>query len=146
MLKKLAICVAALCSGPAFAEIYTDYAPSKEVWNVTLVNVKPNKMDAYLMGVRQTWVSSCEERKKLGTLVDCSVMVSTNPNNGGFNVMLIQKAPNAAVSDPDAAIQKKLDDALKARLAQDKRDAIVSSYESMRTMVGQQDFRKILFK
>ena len=128
------------------AEIYTDYTPSKEVWNVTMVKVKPNRMDDYLMGVKQTWVSTCEEEKKLGTLVDCSIMVSTNLNGGDFNVMLIQKAPSAAASDPDEAMEKKLQAALRARLAQDKRSAIVSTYATMRTMVGQMDFRKITFK
>ena len=29
-------------------EIYTDYTPSKEVWNVTMVKVNPNRIDDYL--------------------------------------------------------------------------------------------------
>lgn len=146
MLKKLACAFVALTSTASMAEIYTDYTPSKEVWSVTFVHVKPNRMDDYLMGLKQTWVSACEEEKKLGTLVDCSIMVSTTAANSDFNVMLIQKAPNAAVSDPDEAMHKKLQAALQARLAKDKRDALVTNYETMRTMVGQQDFRKVTFK
>lgn len=147
MLKKALLASAlAITSSAATAEIYKDYTPSKEVWTFTYVNVKPNKMDDYLMGLKQTWVSACEEQKKLGVLVDCSIMVSTANYNRDFNVMLIQKAPSAAVGDPDEATYRKLEAALLARLAQDKRDKLVADYESMRSMFGEQDFRKVNFK
>lgn len=147
MLKKTLLAGAlALTASAVTAEPYKDYAPSKEVWTFTYVNVKPGKMDDYLMGLKQTWLSSCEEQKKLGVLLDCSIMVSTNSYSRDFNLMLILKAPNAAVGDPDEATYNKLQAALTARLAKDKRDKLVADYDSMRTMHSEQDFRKVIFK
>lgn len=146
MFKKVLACALALAACGASAEEYNDYISSKEVWSITFVNVKPNRLDEYLMGVKQTWISSCEEQKKLGTLVDCSVMVSENSASRDFNLLLVLKAPSAAVSDPDEATYRKLQAALQARLAKDKRDAIVLNYDTMRTMYGQQRFRQITFK
>lgn len=146
MLKKVLAGALALAASGAMAEEYKDYTASKEVWSITFVNVKPNRLDDYLMGVKQTWISSCEEQKKLGVLLDCSIMVSENAYSPDFNLLLILKAPSAAVSDPDEATYRKLQAALQARLAKDKRDAIVLNYDTMRTMHSQQQFRKITFK
>lgn len=136
----------AAVAGPASAEMYKDYTPSKEVWNVTMVKVKPGKIDEYLLGLRQTWVPSCEEQKKVGLVLDCSIMVSTTASNPQFNVMLVIKSPNAAVGDPNAALYEKVTAALRARMAKDAQEKLVSSYEEIRTFEGEQDFREILFK
>lgn len=146
MFKKVLASALALAASGAMAEEYKDYTATKEIWSVTFVNVNPNRMDDYLMGLKQTWVPVCEEGKKAGIMLDCSIMVSNTAYSRDFNVMLIQKVPSAAVSDPDEAMYRKIDAALKARLAQDKRNAIVTNYESMRTMFGSQDFRKIIYK
>ena len=61
--------LAASTASQAF-EVYTDYTPSKEVWNVTMVRVNPNRIDDYLEGLKQTWVSGCEIGKKLGTVLE----------------------------------------------------------------------------
>jgi hypothetical protein len=42
--------------------------PSKAVWNVTMVKVVPNRIDDYLGGLKQSWVSGCEINKKMGVL------------------------------------------------------------------------------
>ena len=59
----------AASSAQAF-EVFTDYTPSKDVWNVTFVKVNPNRIDDYLEGLKQTWLSGCEIGKKQGTVVD----------------------------------------------------------------------------
>ena len=50
------------------AEIFKDYVPSKAVWNVTVVKVIPNRIDDYLGGLKQSWVSGCEINKKMGVI------------------------------------------------------------------------------
>ena len=63
---SIAAAVAALAlagSAQAF-EAYTDYTPSKEVWNVTIVKVNPNRIDDYLEGIRQTWVKGCRTARE----------------------------------------------------------------------------------
>jgi hypothetical protein len=143
-----AAAVAALaCSSAAQAfEIYTDYTPSKEVWNVTMVKVNPNRIDDYLAGLKQTWLSGCEISKKQGTVLDCFVYLSDTASNRDFNMMLVTKFPSAANLDPNAEQFKAFQAAMRAQLAQDKQDALVVGYEEMRTFFGEQFFRRIDFK
>ena len=50
----------------AFAEIYEDYEPSKQVTELTVISVQPNYMDNYLVNLKKTWVRSSEIQKELG--------------------------------------------------------------------------------
>lgn len=127
-------------------EIYTDYTPSKEVWNVTMVKVNPNRIDDYLAGLKQTWLSGCEIGKKQGTVVDCYAYLSETAANRDFNLMLVLKFPSAATLDPNAEQFKEFQAAMRAQLAQDKQDALVEGYEELRTFFGEQNFRRIDFK
>jgi hypothetical protein len=133
-------------SAGAGLEPFKDYVASKEVYNVTLVKVKPNRIDEYLAGLEQTWVGSCEVGKKLGQVVECSVLVSNNPGNSDYNVLLLTRSPSAAVGDPDQAQYEKFEVELRKKLAEDKERALVEGYEEMRTIVGDQDLRRIDFK
>jgi len=144
--------VAASAAGLAFAsasqafEVFTDYTPSKEVWNVTFVRVNPNRIDDYLEGLKQTWLPGCEIGKKQGSVVDCAVYLSETTANRDFNLVLVVQAPSAAASDPDADRYKAFMAETRARLAQDKQDKLVEGYEEMRTFFGEQNFRLITFK
>lgn len=147
-MKQVAAFVASLlvATGPVSAEIYKDYEPSREVWNVAFVKVKANKVDDYLMGLKRTWVPSCEEGKKAGVTVECSIFVSETIQNRDFNVMLVIKQPSASVNDPDAARYAKINAALEAKLAEDQRDKIVENYDTIRSFFGDQDFRRVNWK
>ena len=127
-------------------EVYTDYTPSKEVWDVTMVNVNPNRIDDYLEGLEQTWQSGCDIGKKLGTVLECGIYISDTAANRDFNVILVMKYPNAAALDPDAELFKKFQAEMRAKLAEDKQDKIVEGYDQLRTFFGEQNFRKIEFK
>jgi hypothetical protein len=146
--------VAALAAGllvsamPASAELepYKDYVPSTEVWNVTFVRVNPNRLGDYLEGLKQTWLAACDAQKKAGVILDCSIFVSDTMANRDFNVLLVLKAPNAAVGDPNEKIYKQIDADIRAKLAQDKEKKLVAGYEDMRSFYGEQNFRKLAFK
>jgi hypothetical protein len=127
-------------------EVYTDYAPSKEVWNVTMVKVNPNRIDDYLEGLEQTWVSGCEISKKQGTVLDCFVYISETAANSDFNMLLVTKFPSAATLDPNAEQFKAFQTAMRAQLAEDKQDKLVEGYEELRTFFGEQNFRRVEFK
>jgi hypothetical protein len=86
-----AVAVIGVSSTAQSTEIYKDYVPSKAVWNVTMVKVVPNRIDDYLGGLKQSWVSGCEINKKMGVLEDCSIFISESTAGGPFNVMLVQK-------------------------------------------------------
>jgi hypothetical protein len=133
---------------PASAELepFKDYVPSTEVWNVTFVKVNPNRLDDYLEGLKQTWLGACDVQKKAGVVLECSVFVSETIANRDFNVMLVIKAPNAGVGDPNEKRYQQIDAELKAKLAQDKQKKIVSGYDDMRSFFGEQSFRRLTFK
>ena len=144
-----AVAVAAVVVTASAAEglrPFKDYVPSKEVYNVTLIKVRPNRMDEYLAGLRQTWADSCEVSKKLGDVTECSILVSTTPGNSNYNVLLLTRSPSAALDDPDEARFNKFETEFRKKLAEDKQDQLVEGYEEMRTLFDEQNFRRIDFK
>lgn len=143
----LAAVAAVAISTPAAAfEVYKDYTPSTEVWNVTYVRVNPNRLDDYLEGLRQTWWSSCEVQKKQGTVLECSIFASETMPNRDFNVMLVIKSPNAAASDPSEKRYNEFMAETRRMLAEDKEKKLVEGYDSLRTFFGEQSFRRLTFK
>lgn len=149
-MKRLLIAAAAaaltLAATSQAFEVYTDYTYSKEVWNVTMVKVNPNRIDDYLEGLKQTWASGCEIGKKMGTVVDCFIYLSDTAANRDFNMLLVMKFPSGAAGDPNEAQYKELQTAMRAKLAEDKQNALVEGYEELRTFAGEQNFRRIEFK
>lgn len=146
-IAKLLAAVAA--TGLAFsaqAEIWKDYAPSKAVWNVAFVKVKPNRIDDYLLGVRQTWVAGCEIGKKMGDVEDCFIYVSQTPSGGSFNVMLVQKFPSSAAMEPSEARYRKYMEEFRKSMSEAKQDEMVEGYEEMRSFFGEMDFRRVEWK
>lgn len=150
-MKKLFTATAAvsLAFGAAAAgayEAFTDYTFSKEVWNVTMIKVNPNRIDDYLEGLEQTWQSGCEIGKKMGTVLDCAIYVSDSAANRDFNTILVMKFPSGAYNDPNEAQFKQFQAEMRKRLEEAKQDTIVQGYEEFRSFFGEQDFRKIEFK
>jgi hypothetical protein len=149
-MKKFAVAAAAaaltLASSAQAYEVYTDYTPSKEVWDVTMVKVNPNRIDDYLEGLEQTWWSGCEIGKKLGTVLECGIYLSDTTANRDFNLLLVMKYPSGATLDPDAALFKKFQTEMRAQLEEAKQDKLVEGYEELRTFWGEMNFRKIEFK
>ncbi len=127
-------------------EIFKDYTVSKEVSNVTFVKVKPNRVDDYLEGLKQTWSSGCAIGKKMGTLVDCQIYVSENTAQRDFNVVLVNIFPSAAVTDPNEENYNKFMKEMRAQLEEAKQDKIVEGYDEIRSFFGEQNFRRIEFK
>ena len=149
-MKKLTIAATAAAmtlatSAQAF-EAYTDYTPSKEVWDVTMVKVNPNRIDDYLAGLKQTWLAGCEIGKKHNVVLDCHIYLSETAANRDFNMMLVMKLPSGAASDPDAALFKQIQAETRAQLAQDKQDKLVAGYEELRSFWGEMVFRQIDIK
>ena len=149
-MKRLAIAASAAAltlaiNAQAF-EVYTDYTFSKEVWNVTMVKVNPNRIDDYLEGLKQTWAPGCDIGKKQGTVLDCFVYVSDTASNRDFNMMLVMKFPSGASSDPNEAQFRAFQTEMRAKLAEDKQNQLVEGYEEFRSFFGEQNFRRVEFK
>jgi hypothetical protein len=149
-MKKLVMAAAAAAlAGGASAQafdVYTDYTFSKEVWNVTMVKVNPNRIDDYLEGLKQTWQTGCDIGKKMGTVLDCAIYVSDTAANRDFNTILVMKFPSGASGDPNEAQFKQFEAEMRKLLEEAKQDQLVQGYEELRTFFGEQNFRKIEFK
>src|SRR6185503_19743233 len=94
-----------LISGPVLAdlEIYKDYDVSDSFWSVQTVKVKSNMIDAYLEGLKKTWMSGCTVTKSLGQVEGCKIFVSDLPDTGDFNVMLVTIYKNDEMAAPNKA-------------------------------------------
>jgi hypothetical protein len=127
-------------------EIYKDYTLSDAVWTVTTVMVKPNMIDAYLEGLKETWVSGNETSKSLGQMEDYEIYVSELPGSGDFNVLLITKFKN----DEQLAPNKERYDAFMAKFGaarvKETTEKAQRDYPAMREITGDYRLRKITLK
>ena len=149
-MKTISIAAAAAAltlaaSAQAF-DVFTDYTPTKEIWNVTMVRVNPNRVDDYLEGLKQTWWNGCEVGKKHGAVLECGIYWSENAASRDFNMMLVMKLPSAASTDPDPARFGKIQADTRALLEEAKQDQLVEGYEELRSFWGEMTFRRIDFK
>jgi hypothetical protein len=134
--------------GPALAdlEIYKDYDVSPAIWNVSTVKVKSNMIDAYLEGIKKTWMTQCAAQKSLGQVENCEIFVSDLPDSGDFNVVLITVYKNDAMYAPDKArydafVSKYGAEQIKSTTEQAKKD-----YPAMREITGEYRLRELTFK
>ena len=126
-------------------ELFKDYSLSKEIYNVTFVKVNPNRINDYLEGLQQTWKTSCDVQKELKTVTSCNIYVNTLNAQSPWNVMLVVIAPSAAVSDPDKAGYDEFVAKWQAKLAEDKRNKLVTGYEDFREFVNEANVRRVDF-
>ena len=82
---------------------WKDYQVSDAVWQVTTVKVDAGMGDAYLEGLKKTWLTSMETQKKLGNIEDYKIFRSDLFMSGEFNMMLVVKFKNTADMAPNKA-------------------------------------------
>lgn len=146
---RLTFALTMLFTSPlAFADLtpWTDYEASQEVWSVTTVKVDSNMQDAYLEGIKNTWVSGNEVAIKLGQIEDYWIYRSDLPESGDFNLLLVVKF----ASTDDLAPNKARYDAFIKEFTQKKTDESTEyaqkNYPAMRELTGQYLFREIKLK
>jgi len=145
---RLAALLLAAVAAPVFAELepWKDYTPSDAVWSVTTVKVDSNMDDAYLEGLRETWVPGNEAAKKLGQIEDYWIYRSDLPESGSFNLLLIVKYKNTDAMAPtkaryDAFVQAVTKKQMDKSTAKAQKD-----YPAMRELTGQYLMREIKLK
>ena len=150
MRARIAMFALVIGLGPASAiadlEIHKDYSLSDAVWGVTTVHVKSNMIDAYLEGIKKTWLSQCEVQKSLQQVDDCSILISELPDSGDFNIVLMTKYRNGEMLAPDKArydafVAKVGAAQQKASTQQAQRD-----YPAMREITGEYRLRALTMK
>ncbi|MFK7732918.1 MAG: hypothetical protein AB8B48_14955 [Pseudomonadales bacterium] len=125
---------------------FKDYDISEAVWSISTIRVDANMEDAYLEGLKQTWVASNEVSKKLGHIESYSMFRSDLPQSGDFNLLLIVKFANTSDLAPN---KKRYEDFLKEwgdSKSQESTDYAQKNYPGMRTITGSYNMREITLK
>ncbi len=149
MLKKIMFASILLLffSNTAIAQLdpYTDYDISKELWNITLVQVDPNMGDDYLEGISKTWAAANEVAKELGQIEEYSIYRSELPQSGDVNLFLVVKFADSSQLEPNKEEYAKFMEAWGEDRVQQNRE-ITQNYPAMREITGEYLVRKITLK
>jgi hypothetical protein len=134
-----------LIAGPAFADLkpWKDYTISDSVWSITTIKVHSNMDDAYLEGLRETWVASSEIAKKLGQIEEYHIYRSDLPEAGSFNLLLIVKFKNNEMLAPNKARYEAFMKEWGAERDKKTTDKAQKEYPAMRDIVGEYTVREI---
>jgi len=149
-MRTLRLTVAAIVlafSSTAMAELepWKDYDISDSVYQISAIKVKPNMMDAYLEGIRDTWVAANELAKELGHIEDYAIYSSQLAASGDFNLLLVIKFAETA----DLAPSKERYGAFMAKWSEEQEERseqLVQNYPAMREITGAYLMREITMK
>ena len=127
------------------AEPWVDYELSEEVVEMTVVTVKPNMKDDYLMGIKKTWVDSCNIQKELGHIIGCAVYTA-NTAGTDPNVFLTIRYENLAAMGPNKDKYIEFIEAWRAKLSESDQEDIAGGYGDMREIVDLVILQEVNFK
>ena len=143
-MKKLLLSILII---PAFisAEPWVDYELSEEVIEMTVVTVKPGMKDDYLMGIKRTWVDSCELQKELGHILGCGVYTA-NTAGTDPNVFLTIRYENLAAMGPNKQKYNEFTEAWRKKISESEQENIAGGYDDMREIVDLVVLQEVTFK
>ena len=140
--------VCLLVAGIAFADLepWKDYEESQAVWSVTTVKVHSNMGDAYLEGLRETWIPGNKISQQLGQIEEWHIYRSDLPNSGDFNLMLVVKFANTEKLAPNKAEYEKFMAKFTKEQADRTTEYAQKNYPGMREITGDYLMREITIK
>jgi hypothetical protein len=135
----------AVGSTAAYADLepWKDYTESDAVWSITTIKVHSNMSDAYLEGLKRTWVASNEVGKKLGQIEDYHIYRSDLPESGSFNLLLVVKFKNSEMLGPNKARYEAFMKEWGAERNKKTTDTAQHEYPAMRDITGEYMMREI---
>ncbi len=138
----------ALGSTAAFADLepWKDYTISEAVWQVTTIKVHSNMDDAYLEGLKKTWVASNEVAKKLGQIEEYHIYRSDLGESGSFNLMLVVKFKNNEMLGPNKARYEAFMKEWGEERNKKTTDIAQHAYPAMRDITGDYNMHEITIK
>lgn len=151
-MKKLKIALVTLAfvlnAGAARADLeqYKDYTVSDSVWSITTIKVNSNMADAYLEGIKKTWVPSNQVQKDLGHIEDFKVYRSDMQESGDFNLMLVIKYKNDEALAPNKARYEAFMAKWGAERQKETQEIAQKDYPGMRTITGEYQMREVTLK
>ena len=143
-MKQLLLTILVL---PVFisAEPWVDYELSDEVIEMTVVTVKQNMKDDYLMGIKKTWVDSCNIQKDLGHILGCAVYTA-NTAGTDPNVFLTIRYANLAAMGPNKEKYNEFMEAWRKKISESDQENIAGGYGDMREIVDLVVLQEVNFK
>ena len=146
--KPLLAAAALAFASSASADLtpWKDYDVSDAVWQVTTVKVDAGMGDAYLEGLKKTWLASMATQKKLGYIEDYKLFRSDLPMSGEFNFMLVVKFKNTADMAPNKARYEAFMKEWGEARQKDAKELSQKVYPTLRKITGQYDFREVTVK
>jgi hypothetical protein len=135
-------------AGFAWADLepWDDYDISESVWVITTIKVDSNMIDAYLEGLRKTWIPGSKISQDLGQIEEWSIYTSDLPASGDFNVMLVVKFAKTEDLAPNKAEYKKFMARYTKQLDEETTEYSQKNYPGMREITGQYLMREITVK
>jgi hypothetical protein len=125
---------------------WEDYEASEAVWTVTTIKVAANMGDAYLEGLKNTWVAGNEVALKLGQIEDYKIYRSDLPESGDFNLILTVKFKNTAELGPNQARYNAFMKEWGEKRNQETTEFAQKNYPAMREITGMYYMREITLK
>ena len=127
-------------------EPWTDYTSSDEVYLVTTIKVDSNMEDAYLEGLRETWIPGNEVAKELGQIQDWAIYRSQFSEAGDFNLILVVTLSSAADMQPSKERYDAFMEKMGKAAADKSTEYAQKNYPAMRKITGNYMMRKITIK
>jgi hypothetical protein len=150
MRPKIVVVLSALVlmAGLALADLtpWKDYDVSESVWLVTTVKVNANMGDAYLEGLKATWISGNEVAKKLGQIEDYKILRSDLPESGDFNLLLMVKFKNSDAFGPNKKRYEDFVNGFTEQKMKETSEQAQRDYPAMRKLTGEYLLREITLK
>lgn len=136
----------ASCAAWADLQPFTDYDTSDAVYLVTTVKVDSNMGDAYLEGLKATWVPGNEIAKELGQIEDYAIYRSDLPESGEFNLILVVKLASAADMQPSKERYDAFMEEYGRQASNEATEFAQQNYPAMRELTGSYMMREITIK
>ena len=132
----------------AYADLepWKDYSLSEPVWSITTIKVHSNMDDAYLEGLKKTWVASNDVAKKLGQIEEYHIYRSDLGESGSFNLMLVVKFKNNEMLGPNKARYEAFMKEWGEERNKKTTDIAQHAYPAMRDITGDYNMREITIK
>ncbi|MBT8100924.1 MAG: hypothetical protein KJO82_14300 [Gammaproteobacteria bacterium] len=127
-------------------EPWTDYESSEAVWLLTTIKVKSNMGDAYLEGLRNTWIPGNKVAQELGQIESWSIFRSQFPNSGDFNLLLVVKLAKTEDMAPNKARYDAFMQKFTKKMADETTEYAQKNYPAMREITGDYMLREITIK
>lgn len=138
--------IAAIATASALiAKQYVDYSPLKGVWEVNAIDVDPNHIDDYLVGLKRTQVPGFEIMKKRGLIDDYKFLVRQGYTKSNPSVIIMVHYTSVGVLEPNKARDEAIEKEILATVSEEQGKEAVAGYEKYRTFVDDAMYGEISF-